>query len=374
MIYSTNICQSTSFDYITYHNIFNEIPSITTSITFKLYVKYNNFDQNPSLYCEELDNMLRNITKYFFEYTNNNIHNETYWFSNEEKKLYEIDSKNLTFIDTENNIMFIISRADCYLSIKIFTNKKNENYYKVIEKIEQLHTILPLEPKSPKCYMITHNGNSFNLINFPINETKFNLDNYNDDFKPVVDHIETTLINSNKGIVLLHGEMGTGKTSYLRSLMNIKLNKKIIYVPPEMAEKLASPEFIPFLEDSCKNSIILIEDAENVLHTRESGRNQSVANILNVSDGILGDILNIQFVCTFNSTLQLIDPALRRPGRLIAEYEFKKLTVEKTASLIKKLYNIEYIEGKELTLAEIYNYNSIIYATKEKEKVFGLVP
>ncbi|CAF4139160.1 unnamed protein product, partial [Rotaria sp. Silwood1] len=38
------------------------------------------------------------------------------------------------------------------------------------------------------------------------------------------------------GITLLHGPPGTGKTHYLRYLINEIQDKKLIYVPPDLVE------------------------------------------------------------------------------------------------------------------------------------------
>jgi hypothetical protein len=108
------------------------------------------------------------------------------------------------------------------------------------------------------------------------------------------------------------------------------------------------------------------------LKQREAGGNQAVSNILNISDGILGDILRLQIVCTFNSKLQEIDQALLRPGRLIAEYRFEKLSLDKTAALMKKLHGIEYT-GKEMTLADIFNVNNMPDKTNIKKNPVGFV-
>ena len=71
------------------------------------------------------------------------------------------------------------------------------------------------------------------------------------------------------------------------------------------------------------DSVLIIEDAEKVVRNRNGNGNETaVSNLLNLSDGILGDCLKTQIVATFNTERQLIDKALLRKGRLIAEYKF----------------------------------------------------
>ena len=152
--------------------------------------------------------------------------------------------------------------------------------------------------------------------------------------------------------MLLHGKPGTGKTTYIRYLIN-KINKNKIFVPPNLTELLSDPGFIPFLMEN-PNSILFVEDAENVLRSREDGHhNQAVSNVLNITDGLLSDCLNIQIVATFNTNIKNIDPALLRKGRLIAQYEFKPLVPERAEKLADSL-KIWLDDIDNLTVADIY--------------------
>jgi hypothetical protein len=197
--------------------------------------------------------------------------------------------------------------------------------------------------------------------------------NYNDDFEPISDHIIASLSkNAGKGIYLLHGLHGTGKTSYLRYLIHV-LKRNIIYVSPDMSSRISDPSFLTFLLNH-KNSILMIEDAENILKTRESGENQAVSNLLNITDGILGDGLNFQVICTFNTGFSDIDPALKRKGRMIAQYEFKRLVPEKTEKLVKSIYGDSAIPtADEMSLAEIYNMEDDNFEIVKPEGKFGFI-
>ena len=76
--------------------------------------------------------------------------------------------------------------------------------------------------------------------------------------------------------------------------------------------------------------------------------------MLNISDGLLADCLNIQIICSFNTDLSKIDGALLRKGRLIAKYEFKELSKVKAQSLSDKL-GYQTAMTQSMTLAAIYN-------------------
>jgi len=194
--------------------------------------------------------------------------------------------------------------------------------------------------------------------------------NYGESFVKVNDAIVKKLNENNgKGIILLHGDPGTGKTSYIKYLTTLIKEKDILFIPPSMAEMLSEPSIIPFLMDH-KNSILIIEDAERVISDREgNGSPAGVSNILNLTDGILGDCLSIQIVATFNMKREKIDQALLRKGRLIAEHKFEKLTVEESNKLLKHIKK-DHKVSEGLTLADIYNIDVEVHRpTKEKSKL-----
>jgi hypothetical protein len=70
------------------------------------------------------------------------------------------------------------------------------------------------------------------------------------------------------------------------------------------------------------------------------------------TDGILGEFLRLQILCTLNCNIHEIDPALLRPGRLVARRHFGRLEpadAQKLASAIGR----EIQQDNALTLAEI---------------------
>lgn len=177
---------------------------------------------------------------------------------------------------------------------------------------------------------------------------------YNDDFKDMYKNLLSFLNERESGLAVLYGGAGTGKTSFIKALIS-SLDKQFILVTTAIAAHMAEPEFIAFMMEN-KDSIFILEDCEQVLMSREENRfGGAISNILNMSDGLMSDIFNIKFICTFNTDIKNIDEALLRPGRCFVNYEFKPLCAEKSSKLLESLGH-EIDKPREMTLAEIYNY------------------
>jgi ATP-dependent 26S proteasome regulatory subunit len=111
-----------------------------------------------------------------------------------------------------------------------------------------------------------------------------------------------------------------------------------------------------------------MEDAEKAVISREEGLgNESlVSSLLNIGDGILGSMLNLSIILTFNTARENVDKALLRKGRLHYEHEFNKLSIVDAQALINKLKK-KFDVVEPMSLAEIYNIDDD-NNHKEKEK------
>ena len=266
-----------------------------------------------------------------------------------------------------------------YIIVLSYSEKKEEGIVQIhyscdrtsLDEIVDRIKRFSKESANKKVGLILRDDFGLTLKKFDVSPGDMSVEeNYCDDFKDISDKIVDTLnTDDNTGLVLLHGKPGSGKTTYIRYLSTL-LDKDIMFVPNNMADILTSPEFIPFIM-KFPNSIIIIEDAEKVIRSRESGgNNEATSNILNMSDGILGECLKTQIIATFNIDRENIDKALLRKGRLIAEYEFNELDVDKSNKLLKKL-NIDFTTKEPMLLTDIYNYEDNIGIKDNKKQKIG---
>ena len=219
--------------------------------------------------------------------------------------------------------------------------------------------------KPQEINLITRGDYGLELSKMEVKRTRLNLQHfYNDDFPDIHQTIIRRLNKKDdKGIVLLHGLPGTSKTTYLRYLIG-KIKKRVLFIPPDMASQIANPELIRLLIDN-PNCVLVIEDAEHIVMQRQAGSDAAVSNLLNLSDGLLSDFLNVQIVCTFNNQVHQVDKALMRKGRLIASYEFNKLTVEKAQRLSHQLGS-KCLIARPMTLSEVINQKEQAFRLQER--------
>lgn len=318
---------------------------------------------------------------------------------------YDLDSKEekvgFSVIFNKSNI-FARMENNVTESYVLYGNDDKEALGKFIETIRQFY-VAPEEEKN-NLFLVAQDMSGFKLNKWHIKEVKdfdFNLQ-YNDDFPVANATIKDFIEEDGKsGLLILWGEKGTGKTTYIRHLISSYPNKKFVFIPSNLITMLGDPSFGNFLL-SLQNSIIILEDCEAVIRSRKSNSSASaVSLLLNMGDGLMSDDLGIKFICTFNEEVTNIDEALMRKGRLACMYEFKKLTADKVGILlpevvknkiaeyekkiedagddtdkvnrinekITKLQSIfNYSKFKDMTLADIYNVEDASFI-KETKKI-----
>lgn len=279
---------------------------------------------------------------------------------------YDLDTKEEKIgfsIILEKSNIFARMENNITESYVLYGNGNEQALGEFVEKVKQFY-VAPEEEKN-NLFLVAQDMSGFKLNKWHIKEVvNFNLDfQYNEDFREnnalIKDFIEE---DGKSGLLILHGEKGTGKTTYIRHLITSYPNKKFVFIPSNLITMLGDPSFGNFLL-SLQNSVIILEDCEAVIRSRKSNSSASaVSLLLNMGDGLMSDDLGIKFVCTFNEDVKNIDEALMRKGRLACMYEFKPLSAEKVAVLLPKVVNekieklqakIEAAEGDEEKIARL---------------------
>lgn len=255
--------------------------------------------------------------------------------------------------------------------VKILYTADQEQFSR--DLLKKLCVFKKKKEKNKMISMVSSGPHGLETTDLTITKPKLSFaTHYNEDLKQTHDQIMTFIrAKHQSGLVLLHGEPGTGKSTYIRHLIR-STDKKVIFLPPGLAGSLDAPSFTSFLIENA-NTVFVIEDAEDLITSRESGRNSSISMILNLTDGLLGESLGIKIVATFNTDLRKIDKALLRKGRLIALYEFKKLEKERAAKLLVSLGHKTDKPATAMSLSEIYNYGQADFLNESPRPQIGFL-
>lgn len=180
-------------------------------------------------------------------------------------------------------------------------------------------------------------------------------------------------------LVIWNGLPGTGKTYAIRSLMKewsktfmpcfisdpetFCENPKYFYsipqycVPPNSTEvdEAMNLEMVEDVEKKPLKPLVIFEDAAILLMRKERTLNSKIVNkLLNMTDGILGQGIDIVYLITFNESMEEIDGAFTRSGRCIAATEFESFTKERAKEWLKNK-GLDFNPSGNMTLAEMYS-------------------
>lgn len=225
--------------------------------------------------------------------------------------------------------------------ISFFYKDYREDAKKVQDIIEKLNSCI--------VDFCEEEGNNLNTISYhnggleiePIDNSKCDIDNFdmyysNDTFKDV-EKLVKKIKKSDKGLSILYGERGSGKTSVINYISS-KLDRIVIFIPNNMIEQtINNPDFRKFIKKYYK-PVIILDDCEMMFNEVFAKSNIFVNNLLQMVEGFLSDSMEANIILIFNvEDEDEIDHSLLDCNNLIDVIKFDDLSPNESTELSKHI-------------------------------------
>lgn len=245
---------------------------------------------------------------------------------------------------------------------QIILNTTDDQDFNDLTNLIDIHIKdLVKEPKG-KIFSLVTSGNDLKIIPIGMTKLPFERDNYSPKVINDLDHIISDMNSNNPcgKLTILDGEPGTGKTSLVRMLTDV-INQPFILIQAHNLINWAGPAIINLLFNSKGDFdwplIFVLEDADECLVPRKEGDMNAISVLLNLSDGILGSVFDVRIIATTNASINDLDPAILRYGRLCRRIKIDALEAKQANRVYKRISGKDDEPFmKEATLAEIYKY------------------
>jgi len=98
--------------------------------------------------------------------------------------------------------------------------------------------------------------------------------------------------------------------------------------------------------------LVVVEDVDELLRAdARAVSGQALSRLLNLTDGMIGQGLNLALLLTTNEPVGQLHPAVTRPGRCLAEVTFTELSAPEAAAWLGAGH---VRPERPVTLAELY--------------------
>lgn len=185
-----------------------------------------------------------------------------------------------------------------------------------------------------------------------------------------LDEFIDAYLESRSSLLFMIGDPGTGKTSLARSIMRKATDFRLITI--NSPSVIQSPQFSDYISECYTPTLMLIEDCDTVLGSRENG-NELMATLLNATDGLVNNRFKM-IINTNLAELSSADVAITRPGRCWGQIQFSPLYGNEI-NVAREAVGLPPIKVKRdqwMTLADALNYGKggSVFKASRTGKVF----
>ncbi len=167
-------------------------------------------------------------------------------------------------------------------------------------------------------------------------------------------------MKSSASILLLIGPPGTGKTTFIRGMLQHTESSAMVSYDAAVLEK--DYVFAQFIEGD--KTMMVLEDADMFLKARKEG-NTMMHKFLNVGDGLVTTRNKKLIFSTNLPSISDIDPALIRPGRCYDIIHFDELNQEQAEKLAERVGVTLNGTREKWSIADVF-YNTNTHQFKNK--------
>ena len=155
---------------------------------------------------------------------------------------------------------------------------------------------------------------------------------------------------SSANILLLIGEPGTGKSTFIRGYLNEMVSSTLLTYDASIIE--CDDIFAKFIGGSYDTFVI--EDADEFLKPRTAG-NRLMHKFLNIGDGLVSKSSKKLIFSTNLPSIDNVDSALTREGRCFDILHFNRLNANQASKLADVFNTTVPNELEKYTIAEIFH-------------------